>query len=273
MPFTQNTDLEMYYELSGPVEGTTERVLFIGGTGGDLRVKPNVLDGPLPKAVEILAYDQRGLGRTEKPDSAYSIEQYADDAVNLMDELGWESANIVGVSFGGMVALNLVLRHPDRVRKLVLCCTSPGGDKLASYPLHEIPRDLGEEERIRKMMSISDTRLDDAWRQANPKKFRSMIDMSLSMPHADQKLPEFKMGAIRQLEARSQHNVVDRLKDISIPTLICAGRYDGLAPVENQQAMCDLIPGARLRWFEGGHMFLIQDKDAWPFIISFLAND
>ena len=90
------------------------------------------------------------------------------------------------------------------------------------------------------------------------------------MRHADQQLPEFKEGGRKQLEARSKHDVVDQLQNINMPTLICAGRYDGLAPVKNQQVMCDLIPNASLQWFDGGHLFLIQDQSAWPAIISFL---
>src|ERR1700721_1990512 len=100
MPTAKLPTIELYYERAG----AGPPLLFISGTGGDLRVKPNVLDGPLPKAFDLLAYDQRGLGRSAKPDIDYSMADYGDDAAALMDSLGWASAKVVGVSFGGMVA-------------------------------------------------------------------------------------------------------------------------------------------------------------------------
>jgi|TARA_B100002003_G_scaffold235467_1_gene250458 3-oxoadipate enol-lactonase len=268
MPFSQNTEIKMYYEL----DGSGDKVLFISGTGGDLRVKPNVLDGPLPGSYTTLAFDQRGLGQTEKPIDEYSMEQYADDAASLMDEVGWETAHVVGVSFGGMVAMHFAIRHSCRISKLVLCCTSPGGASMASYPLHEIPADTDDAEKIRFMMGIGDMRFDADWQKANQKQVEEIVQQSLKVLHPDQSLAETRAGSIRQLEARSHHDVVDNLKDITMPTLICAGRYDGLAPTKNQQAMCDRIPDAKISWFEGGHMFLIQDKTAWEKIISFLGD-
>ena len=132
--------LDIYYEQAGA--GTP--LLFISGTGGDLRNKPNQFDGPFPKAFDMVSFDQRGLGRSEKPDVAYSMADYADDACALMGELGIERAHVVGVSFGGMVAQELGLRHPGRVDRLVLACTSPGGAGGASFPFHEIDHLKGE---------------------------------------------------------------------------------------------------------------------------------
>src|SRR5579859_7389629 len=153
MPHAPLDGLDFYYERAG----SGPPLLFISGTGGDLRVKPNVMDGPLPKHFDTLAYDQRGLGQSAKPDLAYTMADYADDAARLMDFATWEKAFVVGVSFGGMVAQEFVLRHPERVRKLVLCCTSPGGAGGASFPFHEIDH-MDREERARTMIPIADTR-------------------------------------------------------------------------------------------------------------------
>jgi 3-oxoadipate enol-lactonase len=124
MPYLPVRDITICYGRAG----TGEPLLAISGSRGDLRRKPNLLDSPLAIAFDVLAYDQRGLGRSSKPDLPYSMMDYADDAAAVMDAVGWVRAIVVGVSFGGMVALELVLRHPDRVAMLVLCCTSPGGD-------------------------------------------------------------------------------------------------------------------------------------------------
>ena len=137
MSYITTEHLNIYFEEKG--DGAP--VLFISGTGGDLRQRPNVLDGPLPKHRRVIAYDQRGLGRTEKPDRPYTMGEYGDDAAALLAALGIEQVDVIGVSFGGMVAQHFAIRHPSMIRKLVLCCTSPGGD-MPSYPFHLIPEDL-----------------------------------------------------------------------------------------------------------------------------------
>ena len=128
MPFITTERLNIYFEEKG--DGAP--VLFISGTGGDLRQRPNVLDGPLPKHHRVIAYDQRGLGQTEKPDRPYTMSEYGDDAAELLAALGIEQVDVIGVSFGGMVAQHFAIRHPSKIRKLVLCCTSPGGDMPSS---------------------------------------------------------------------------------------------------------------------------------------------
>src|SRR5215470_4606036 len=110
MPIGTVGDIDIWFERAG----SGAPLLFISGTGGDLRVKPNVFDGPLQRHFDTLAYDQRGLGQSAKPDVPYTMADYADDAARLLDYLEWEKPNVVGVSFGGMVAQEFVLRHPAR---------------------------------------------------------------------------------------------------------------------------------------------------------------
>lgn len=263
MPIAAVNGLSIYFERAG----AGEPLLFISGTGGDLRAKPNQFDGPLPKAFEMISYDQRGLGRSDKPDIAYSMADYADDAAALMESQGWASAHVVGVSFGGMVAQELALRHPARVRRLVLACTSPGGAGGASYPFHEIEHLKGEE-RARHLLPISDTRRDAGWAGANPEAYAKAIALAAADPFADE--PGRAQGAHRQLEARAAHDTWDRLTQIAAPTLIAAGRYDGVALPETQEKMAARIPGAELQFFEGGHLFMIQDRGAVPAMIAFL---
>jgi 3-oxoadipate enol-lactonase len=265
MPTAHLGEIDVYYERAG----AGDPLLFISGTGGDLRVKPNILDSPLAREFDLVAYDQRGLGRTSKPDIAYTMADYADDAAALMDAVGWARARVVGVSFGGMVAQELVLRHPDKVARLVLGCTSPGGAGGASYPFHEIQHLTGEA-RAKHLIPISDTRRDAAWAAANPEAHAQFVAMAAADPFAGE--PGRAMGARRQLEARAGHDTWDRLDQIRCPVLIAAGRYDGIALPQTQEHMAGRIPGAELRFFDGGHLFMIQDRAATPAIVEFLRR-
>lgn len=263
MSVVEANGLQIWMERAG--EGAP--LLFIGGTGGDLRRKPSAMDGPLARRFDMVAYDQRGLGRTGKPDGPYGMADYAADALGVMDALGWETAHVVGVSFGGMVAQELAVTAPGRVRRLVLCCTSPGGAGGASYPLHALIG-LDARARARHMIPISDVRHDAAWQAANPEAFEAMVAYAADDPWADE--PRRALGAELQLLARKGHDVWDRLPAITAPTLICAGRHDGLALPASQEAMASRIPDARLRFFEGGHLFLLEDRAAFPAIIEFM---
>lgn len=265
MPTAKLSGVEIYYERKG--EGAP--LLFISGTAGDLRNTPNVFDGPFPKHFDTLAYDQRGLGRSQKLDHAYAMADFADDAAGLLDHLGWDSVAVCGVSFGGMVAQEFTLRHPARVKRLLLACTSPGGEGGASYPLHEIQH-MTRDERARHMIPISDRRHDAAWQRANPEAYAQMVAFAAADPYADE--PGHAMGLRRQLEARAKHDTWSRLSNIKCPVFICAGKYDGIALPETQDKMASRILHAKLRMFEGGHLFMLQDREAFPAMIAFLKE-
>jgi 3-oxoadipate enol-lactonase len=254
------------------VVGEGPPVLAIGGTGGDLRHWPGLLDGPLPQHFTTLGYDQRGLGRSTIVDAPVTMAHFADDAAALIAHVGWSSCAVIGVSFGGMVAQELTLRHPDLVTRLVLCCTSAGGEGGASYPLHELAELTGEE-RGRRSLALADVRRDDAWQAANADEAAQMLAAAAARTAVGADEPGRVIGARRQLEARAGHDTWDRLASIGIPTLVCAGRHDGIAPLANSEALAGRIPGARLEVFDGGHMFLLQDVRAWPVIVEFLAGD
>ncbi|MDH3972251.1 MAG: alpha/beta hydrolase, partial [Gammaproteobacteria bacterium] len=146
MPYANTTGLRIYHER----HGSGCPVLFIGGVGGDLRGKPGVLAEALADRFDLLTFDQRGTGQTDKPDSPYTMTHYARDAAALLDAVGWSSCHVVGVSFGGMVAQELALQFPRRVLSMVLACTAAGGAGGSSYPLHELSS-LLPDERARKM--------------------------------------------------------------------------------------------------------------------------
>lgn len=267
MPFVQLGRLKAYYERAG----NGARLLFVSGSGGDLRAKPGVFESPLARAFDLLAYDQRGLGQTDKPAGPYSMQDYADDAAKLLDALDWEDALVMGVSFGGMVAQEIALRHPRRVSKLVLACTSSGGVGGASYPLHEIA-DMPIKERILLQMSISDTRQNAEWQRAHPEAVERALAFGRAAAELGADEPSRRRGAALQLDARSRHDTWNRLPELRMPVLLCAGKYDGIAPMANMRAMADRIPGSDLRAYEGGHLFLIQDRSAYVEIVEWLRN-
>ncbi len=268
MPFIAVRDLQMYYEVGGK----GPRLLVISGTGGDLRRSPNIFEMPIVEHFQILAYDQRGLGQTSKPDIPYTMVDYADDADALLDAVGWDRCLVVGISFGGMVAQEFALHYAHRVERLALVSTSSGGAGGASYPLHELSH-LTAEEYARRILYLSDTRRDDAWQASNPAQFQGLLDQTLSGMKVGADEPGRSMGARRQLEARALHDTYERLSTLGIPVYVCGGRYDGIATPSHQEAMQRRISGARLELFEGGHLFFIQDPRAFSRIAAFLKGD
>ena len=268
MPFVAVRDLQMYYEI----RGTGPRLLSISGTGGDLRCSPNIFEMPIAQHFEILAYDQRGLGQTSRPDIPYTMADYADDTNALLDAVGWDCCSVMGFSFGGMVAQEFALRYPHRVERLVLASTSSGGVGGASYPLHEFA-DLPVEDYVRRVLQLSDTRRDAAWQAANPTQFQALFDQTLAWRRVGAEEPGRHIGARRQLEARAHHDTYEQLPTLRMPVYICGGWYDGIATPANLEAMQKQIPGARLELFEGGHLFFIQDPRAFDRIVAFLRGE
>jgi 3-oxoadipate enol-lactonase len=264
MPRTDANGVSLYYEL----DGKGERLLVISGTGGDLRQQPRLTEGPLTENFEVLAYDQRGLGQSSVPPWPYAMADFADDAAALLDALGWDDSLVMGISFGGMVAQEVASRHPERVRRLVLACTSAGGAGGASYPLHELANQ-SPDERSAMRMQLIDTRWDEAWRQAHPDMVR-LIGERMNLEGEGGTPSE---GLTNQLSARAEHDTAGRLGTISCPTLVCGGRFDGIAPPANSEFLAREIRGARLELFDGGHGFFLQDATAIPHIISFLSED
>ncbi len=266
MPFARARDIDIHYELAG--EGP--RVLVISGTGGDLRRRPS-LASLTGEGVTTLSYDQRGLGRTSIPDGPYSMTGYAADAAALLDALGWARCVVMGVSFGGMVAQEFAVTFPDRVERLVLNCTSSGGPGAASYPLHEL-QNLEPEARIRTQLRLSDTRITPDWEEAHAEEFEALLEQRRQALAIGAGEPRRELGARLQLDARIHHDVYDRLPGLTMPVLVCAGVYDGIAPPANGRAIAGQIPGARYEEFEGGHGFFWQDPRAIDVIGAFLRG-
>jgi 3-oxoadipate enol-lactonase len=259
VPTVRANGIDVYYERlgSGPP------LLWLNGSGSTVaQVAP--LLRPYTDRFEVVIHDQRGLGRTEVPPGPYSMADYAADALAVLDHLGLERPLVLGISFGGMVAQELAVTAPDRVARLALLCTSPGGAGGSSYPLHELA-DLRPAERARVHATLLDTRFDDTWLAGHPND-KALVDLMGARPAPTE-------GARLQLEARRDHDVWDRLGRVTCPTLVASGRFDGIAAPANGEAIASRIPGAALRLFEGGHLFMVQDRSATPAVIDFLLED
>jgi 3-oxoadipate enol-lactonase len=268
MPYAAVRDIDVYYEI----HGSGPPVLSISGSGQDLRTNPSLGKGLLEQHFTVLHYDQRGLGRTSRPDVDYTMADYADDAAGLLDAVGWDRAHVVGMSFGGMVAQHLAVRHPGRVGRLVIGCTSAGGVGGSSYDLREHEK-LEPEARRRRALEIIDNRCD--FRVDPPRLAPGMEPLFAMFARAgelDAAEPERAMGARRQLDARADHDTSGRLGEIVAPTLVAAGRFDDQAPLPNSEYLAAHIPGARLYVADGGHLFMLQDPTAWPVILAFLQS-
>jgi 3-oxoadipate enol-lactonase len=264
MPQIEANGIQLYYETGGG----GPKLLFIGGTGGDLRVKPGILESPLAKSFDVLCFDQRGQGRSDKPDQPYSMADYADDAAALIKALDWGPCPVVGFSFGSMVGLEMVLRHPEVCTRLALMCGPAGGGGGSAYPLHEV-WELPLEQRAARLLELSDFRRDEAWKSANADIWQTLLDDTIARLSLGEETPQAIMGARRQLEARKHHDTWDRLPQIKAPVLVLGGKYDGVAALETMDNLARQIPGAELDVFEGGHYFFQQDPRTFEAITRF----
>jgi pimeloyl-ACP methyl ester carboxylesterase len=249
--------------------GSGPRLLFLNGSGATLATSAPLIDAFVAH-FEVLAFDQRGIGRSVDGDVAdYTMADLAADAIGLLDGAGWDTARVFGVSFGGMVAQELAVGHPDRIERLALFCTSPGGGGGSSFPLHDLA-ELPPEERALRSLSLLDERFTLEWLGDHPTD-RAIVDAFAARMHAP-RTPAQRRGELAQLVARSHHDVWDRLDAISCPTFVGCGRFDGVAPVANGKGIAARVAGAELHVYEGGHPFWLQDPAALPDVIAFLGR-
>jgi len=264
VPVFERNSLSINYQIigSGP------RVLFFNGSGGSIEGS-QLLINAFAKTCQVLVHDQRGLGKTSVLDGPYSMSDYAQDAAALLDHVGWQTTNVIGLSFGGMVAQEFAVTFPDRVDRLVLMCTSAGGIAGSSYPLHQLAQ-LPTDDRNKALRMLTDTRFSDEWLAKHPED-AEIMRFQEDRPNSEKTAHQIE-GERLQLEARMGHDVADRLLLISAPTLITAGRFDGIAPLANSQAIAERIPNSTLNVYEGGHPFLAQDRQAMRDIRTFLSH-
>ena len=204
----------MYYEIQG--EG--EPLVLILGLGTDISEWDRIIHW-LAKKCQVLAFDNRGVGRSDKPEIAYSIEMMADDTAGLMQALGIKQAHIVGISLGGRIALALSLRHAECVKKLVLVSTSARSVKN--------------------------------WR-------RRFYGLLSGTPIFRSKYPQPHYAFKRQMLASSVYNCTNQLYALHFPTLIMHGKKDKSVPYYLAEEMHTGIKGSKMLTFEGGHLFFLK---------------
>jgi pimeloyl-ACP methyl ester carboxylesterase len=242
--------------------------MFLNGTGAALTQTASLVS-IFAETSETLAFDQRGIGQTSRPSDSYAMADLAADALALANHLGWEEFRLIGISFGGMVAQEVAVTVPERIIRLALLCTSPGGAGGSSFPLSSLV-ELDPDERATVSAQIMDSRFTPEWLEKHES------DRFLAGVLAQRFTPDaFKenLGMTLQLQARSAHDVFDRLPHITCPTLISSGRFDGIAPPANGVAIASQVPNAELRLYDGGHVFFVQDPKAFPDVVGFLTAD
>ncbi|MFZ4720458.1 MAG: alpha/beta fold hydrolase [Ilumatobacteraceae bacterium] len=263
MPTARLNGIDIHFER----HGAGPRVLVFNGSGATIAGAGPMIER-LATVCEVLIHDQRCLGRTTVTDEVPTTADYAADGAALLDHVGWSTAAVFGISFGGMVAQEFAVTHPGRVERLALLCTSPGGEGGSSYPLHTVAA-LPPDEQDRLRLQLADSRYDEAFLAAHPFD-RMLVDLGAAA-RAVEKADRQRRGEDLQLQARAGHDVWDRLAAIDCPTLVMCGEFDALAPPRNSEAIAGRIAGSELRRYQGGHAFLWQDRSAWPDVLGFLA--
>ena len=248
--------------IASEERGTGFPVLLVMGLGyGRWGWEPLV--HPLAERYRVLWYDNRGIGESDVPPGPYTVADLAADALQVLDERGVERAHVVGTSLGGMVAQELALSHPERVEKLALLCTTPGGD--GAYPMPEatvrlfaeapaLPPDVALRRFVENAVSARGALVDELYA-------RRLAD------------PPDPAGWQAQAAAGAGFDAFDRLGGLAPETLVLTGDEDNVVDPRNAQLLAELIPRARVQVFPGtGHLFFWErPADVATALTEFLA--
>jgi len=242
----------MYYELHG--EG--EPLLLIRGLGSTCEGFAAQVEGLAPH-FRVISFDNRCVGRTDQPQQPFTIADMADDTAALLDALEVESAHVFGVSLGGMVAQEFVLRHPHKVKRLVLACTHAGPRTATRAPewavqIFNESRDMPREAALRYSIPL-------LFAKKTVEEHPEIIEEALRvMARNNQPKPSYLL----QLGAVMMYDTFDRLPEIKHTTMVMTGTEDTLVDPGNSRLISERIPGARLVEFpETGHVFFTEKPD------------
>lgn len=247
MPSVNASGTELYYERAG--EG--EPLLLIQGMSATHLAWGRPFLDQLERSFDTFVFDNRGMGLSGQAELPFTIADLAADTAALLDALELETAHVVGISMGGMIAQELALAHPERIRTLTIgasYCGGPEGTLMAPEDLQMLGTAYASgvpEQVFRAMWEINlspDFRADDS-------RFAAFAEMGSSLP-APQPV------VLQQMQACATHDTHDRLGRIDLPTLVIHGDADRLLRYPNGRQIAAAIPGSRLETLEGvGHMF------------------
>jgi pimeloyl-ACP methyl ester carboxylesterase len=252
VPTARAGDIELDYERSGPISGRSgpPLLLIMGMSGTALHWGEPFLE-LLHRDFEVIAYDHRGVGGSSRLEGPITITDLAEDASRLLAALEIDSAHVLGISMGGMVAQELALAHRGQVRTLTLGCTYCGGPhSVLAQPsvIQGLAAAMLSGDRRRALrkgweINVSHAMVDDADAYAA---FLAIAERrAVAVP-----------VVMAQLQACTAHDTSVRLRELTTPTLVIHGSEDQLLPVQNGRQIASLIPGSRLEILDGvGHMF------------------
>ncbi len=253
MPLAKAGEIELSYDRAG--EGPP--LLLIMGMSGTKHHWGESLLEQLGRDFDTIVYDHRDAGDSTRTGQPFTIADLAEDAAGLLSALGIDSAHVMGISMGGMIAQELVLAKPDRVRSLTLGCTYCGGSGSA-LTSESVMKKLAEamtsgdrERAIRAAWEVnvspSFAAEEDAWARFRATGMRYGLPVEVIM---------------RQMQAIAGHDTSARLPEVRTPTLVVHGTLDELLPVQNGHMVAGLIPDARLEILDGiAHMFFLEQPD------------
>jgi pimeloyl-ACP methyl ester carboxylesterase len=237
-------------ELAYDVNGAGDPLVLIHGAQGG-RDMYNSLVAAFSPNFQVLTYDQRGIGESEKPDVPYSMAMLADDMAALMDHAGLSSAFVFGASMGGMIAQEFALRYPQKARALVLGCTTCGGPHAVMQMSDDASKaysteTMTEEQRGRAFAEAIYTK---GYIERHPEVIQAAIE-------SRKRQPLDPAAFRRRMEAAMAFDSYDQLPEIACPTLVIAGKQDATIPSDNSKILAERIPGAQLIILDpAGHLF------------------
>ena len=266
MPRISVNGIGLFYQDLGDPSG--EPVVLIMGWGGDHTAWAFQMQA-LAGTHRVIALDNRGAGQSDQPDVPYSIAGMAEDVTGLMAALGVARAHICGASMGGMIAQELALRHPARVRTLQLHCTLGRIDPYGTFLVESLLRVRAREDRDEWARAMLPWVICRKTVRERPEFVQLMLQRSLDNPY-----PTSYVGLRRQAEAIGGHDTLERLPGIRVPTLVTLGAEDILVPPAFSREVHARIPGAELTVIpDAGHIHFLEQPDTFnSAMLAFLAK-
>jgi 3-oxoadipate enol-lactonase len=260
--FARNGPVTMAYDI----RGRGSPLVLIQGVGVG-RWEP-VADR-LARRFQVITIDNRGIGASDTPPGHYSTRMMADDVLAVLDHAGIQRASLVGTSLGGMIAQELALAHPERVDKLVLVATSPGGPRSRPMPLPTTylfawaPFMTGQA----KLEQFVHATLGPETLRRRPKVARRLAARKLAHPQSQH-------AWRAQTEAGMLFNPLGRQRRITQPTLVVQGAADQVVDPGNAEVLAALVPDARVQRFDGaGHLLYWEQPKRFVRVVTDFLTD